>query len=95
MRRFKVLIVIAMAFLLATSAQAGPNGKGKKGKKRSHGVHGTVVAVDKDSITVKPKHGKKKGGGTTEGPPQYTLGFDVVFSGSELRAVLKSGNSDR
>jgi hypothetical protein len=69
MRLFKVLTVIALAFLLATNASAAQKGTGKK---RAHPVRGVVVAVEKDTITLQVKHGKKKGGATTERKFQLT-----------------------
>jgi hypothetical protein len=65
MRLVKVVVVLAVALVFASAASAGQKGQ-KKGKKGMHPVRGVVAAVDKDSVTVKIKQGKKKGGGTTE-----------------------------
>jgi hypothetical protein len=62
MRLFNLLIVFALALLLTTDASAAQKGNGKK---KSHPVRGVVVAVEKDTITVQVRRGKKKGGGTT------------------------------
>jgi hypothetical protein len=65
MRLFNVVVVLAVALVFASAASAGQKGQ-KKAKKKMHAVHGVVTAVDKDSVTVQVKQGKKKGGGTTE-----------------------------
>ncbi len=65
MRLFNLLVVLAVALVFASAASAGQKGQ-KKAKKKMHPVHGVVTAVDKDSVTVQVKQGKKKGGGTTE-----------------------------
>jgi hypothetical protein len=66
MRLVKVVAVLAVVLVFASVASAGPKAAKKAAKKKMHAVHGVVTAVDKDSVTVKVKQGKKKGGGTTE-----------------------------
>jgi hypothetical protein len=62
MSRFCLVLGGILAMTVGTSA-AAPEAKNKK-KSGGHGIHGTIVSVSKDSITVKTHHKKKKGQAT-------------------------------
>ena len=85
MRRFRSLLVVAVALAFAVAVQqtaraddkaADKAGKkaGKGGKKKGHAVHGTVIAVkkdkDKDEGTITVRvHHRRKKGDTTASKP--------------------------
>ena len=59
MSRFCLVLGGIIAMSVGTS-EAAPDANGKK-KSGKHGIHGTIVSVQKDSITIKTHHKKKKG----------------------------------
>ena len=73
MGRFRTLIAMGLVLALAGSSYASKGG-GKGGK---HAVRGTVSTVSTDSMVVKVKQGKKKGGETTD--QTFQLGADTKF----------------
>jgi hypothetical protein len=84
MRTVHVLLVLALALVVAGGASAGQQ-DAEKGKKGMHPVHGVVTAVAKDSITLKVKQGKKKGGGTTE--KTFKLSADTKYETVKVTKV--------
>ncbi|HEX4142618.1 MAG TPA: hypothetical protein VHY91_03635 [Pirellulales bacterium] len=72
MARIRLLIALGLVLVLAGSSYAG-KGSGK----RKHPVRGTVSTVSTDSMVVKVKQGKEKGGETTE--ETFQLGSDTKF----------------
>lgn len=75
MGRFRTLTALGLVLALAGSSYAA-KGSGKGGK---HAVRGTVSTVSTDSMVVKVKQSKKKGGETTDQTFQLTADTKFEF----------------
>lgn len=74
MGRFCFVLTGVIAMSVGTS-EAAPSGKGKK-KGGEHAIHGTIVSVQKESITIKT-HAKKKKGQASAGK-SHTKTFKIT-----------------
>jgi hypothetical protein len=73
MSRFCLVLGGLIAMSVGTST-AAPAAKGKKSGE--HRIHGTIVSVQKDSITVKTHHKKKNG--QAAATKSYTKTFTIT-----------------
>jgi hypothetical protein len=85
MSRFCLVLGGIIAMTVGTS-EAAPSGKGKK-KSGEHGIRGTIVSVQKDSITIKTHPKKKKG--------QAIAGQTKTFTITEKTKIHKGGKKQQ
>jgi len=85
MRLLQTLLVLGLAFVFVGNASAA---KGNKKKQRP--IQGVVETVSPESLVVKVKHGKGKGGEMTE--QTFQLGANTQY---ELVTIKRRGKGEK
>jgi hypothetical protein len=87
MRLLQTLLALAVALVFIGDASAA---KGNKSKKKQNQVRGVVETVSPESVVVKVRHGRGKGGATTD--ETFQLGANTQY---ELVTIKKHAKGEK